>query len=376
MELKYGLISADDHVHEHPEVWTARMSKQKWGDLVPHVETEADGSQRWLVAGEAVDLPRAGGTNEMPGARAQDPKRWDEVPAAAYNAAERLKAMDADGVDYSVLYPTIGGMAGERFGRLDNIDLETACVQAYNDWLIEEWTGVSPRFVPQCIVPIWPMERTVAEIRRAVGIGHKGVIYPASPMELKNVPHINESTYDPLWSVCEELDVPLCFHSGASPKIQLRPDGNFSLATARAFSGIVRSVSSIAVLANFLFSQVLYRFPNLKVVFAESSIGWAAYELEYADYQSAADGLPQEGYPLKPSELCQRQCYFTCWYDRESVRVRRYPGSANILWSTNFPLETSTWPATRQHVENAFAGVPEKEQRQIKWQNAAKLYSL
>jgi predicted TIM-barrel fold metal-dependent hydrolase len=254
--------------------------------------------------------------------------------------------------------------------------LETACVQAYNDWLIEEWAAVSPRFVPQCIVPIWPMDRTVAEIRRAVGRGHKGVIYPASPMELKKVPHINEGVYDPLWSACQELGVPLCFHSGASPKIQMQPDNNFSPVTARAFSGIVRSVSSIAVLANFLFSQVLYRFPNLKVVFAESSIGWAAYEMEYADYQSAADGLPQEGYPLKPSELFQRQCYFTCWFDRESVRVRRYPGNANILWSSHFPLETSTWPDTRRHVESAFAGVPEQEQRQIKWENAAKLYSL
>ena len=140
---------------------------------------------------------------------------------------ERLKAMDTDGVDYSVLYPTIGGMAGERFGRLDDIELETACVQAYNDWLIEEWASASPRFVPQCIVPIWPMERTVAEIRRAVGMGHKGVIYPASPMELKKVPHINEPVYDPLWSVCQELGVPLCFHSGASPKIQMRADDEF-----------------------------------------------------------------------------------------------------------------------------------------------------
>jgi predicted TIM-barrel fold metal-dependent hydrolase len=363
MNLKYGLISADDHVCEHPEVWTARMSKQKWGDLVPRVETRPDGSRRWLVAGEPLELPHASGADAMDAAGVDD-------------AAGRLMAMDAAGVDYSVLYPTIGGMAGERFGALADIELETACTRAYNDWLIEEWAGASPRFVPQCITPIWPMERTVAEIRRAVAIGHKGVIYPASPMELKSVPHINDPAYDPLWSVCQELDVPLCFHSGASPKIQLRPDDNFSPAAARAFSGIVRSVSSIAVLANFLFSQVLYRFPKLKVVFAESSLGWGAYEMEYADYQSAADGLQQEGYRLKPSELFQRQCYFTCWCDRESLRVRRYPGTSSILWSTHFPLETSTWPATREQLEKAFAGMPEKEQQQIKWENAAKLYSL
>jgi predicted TIM-barrel fold metal-dependent hydrolase len=368
VDSKYGFISADDHVYEHPEVWTARMSRQKWGDRVPHVETAADGTQRWLVAGETINLVGDGVTKE------EGPKRWVDVPRAASNAGERLKAMDAAGIDCSVLYPTIGGIAGERFGRLDDIDLETACVQAYNDWLIEEWANVSPRFVPQCIVPMWPMERTVVEIRRAVGRGHKGVIYPASPMELRNLPHINEADYDPLWSVCQELNVPVCFHSGDSPKIRLRPDENFKLATARAFSRIVRSVSSIAVLANFLFSRVLYRFPNLKVVFAESSIGWAAYEMEYADYQSGADGLREEGYSLKPSELFQRQCFLTCWYDRESLRVRSYTGSANILWATHFPLEASS--ATRQDLDRAFACVPEKERRQIQWENAVKLYGL
>ena len=66
--------------------------------------------------------------------------------------------MDAAGVDYSVLYPTVAGLAGEAFGRLRDPDLELACVQAYNDWLIEEWAAASERFIPQCIVPIWPVE--------------------------------------------------------------------------------------------------------------------------------------------------------------------------------------------------------------------------
>jgi len=376
MELKYGLISADDHVQEHPDVWTSRMSRQKWGDQIPHVEEQTDGSQSWVVAGQRISLPGVAIAGAVTGNRAQAPRRWEDVPSMVYNAKERLKAMDLNGVDYSVLYPIVGGLAAETFGKLTDPDLELACVQAYNDWLIEEWASVSPRFVPQCIVPIWPMERAVAEIKRAVGKGHKGVIYPASPMELRDVPHINEPAYDPLWAVCEELGVPLCFHSGASPKIQLRPGETFSPAVAAAFGGIVRSVSSIAVLANFLFSRVLYRFPKLKVVFAESSLGWGAYELEYADYQSDADGLPAEGYSLKPSELFQRQCYFTCWYDRMSLGVRRYLGTSNILWSTNFPLATSTWPRTRQHIDLAFDDIGEDDRDQILWRNAATLYAL
>ena len=87
----------------------------------------------------------------------------------AFSATARLKAMDIDGIDYSVLYPIVGGLAGEAFGKVADADLELACVQAYNDWLIEEWVNVSPRFVPQCIVPIWPLERTIAEISAAEG---------------------------------------------------------------------------------------------------------------------------------------------------------------------------------------------------------------
>jgi len=79
---------------------------------------------------------------------------------------------------------------------------------------------------------------------------------------------------------------------------------------------------------------------------------------------------------LKPSELFQRQCYFTCWYDRQSLGVRKYLGIENILWSSHFPLATSSWPNTRRQVGLSFAGVPEPEKQQILWENATNLYSL
>lgn len=375
MQLKHGFISADDHVQEHPEVWTSRLSRSAWGDRIPHVEHGRD-RDYWVIDGQRVNLSAVALANAAMADRAQEPKRWEEVPRLVFNAPERLQAMDADGVDYSVLYPSTSGLAGEVFGRLTDGDLELACVQAYNDWLIDEWLKVSSRFVPQCLVPLWPMERTVAEIRRAVSKGHRGVIYPASPMELRALPHINEPDFDPLWATCQELGVPLCFHAGASPKIQMRPGDAMPPAVAAAFGSVVRSVSSIAVVANFLIARVLDRFPNLKVVFAEGSLGWGAYEIEYADYQSDADGLPNEGYALKPSELFQRQCYFTCWYDQKSLAVRKYLGASNILWSSNFPLASSSYPTTRQHRESAFAAIPDSEKRAMQWENAAKLYGL
>src|SRR5947209_7678864 len=138
MELKHGLISVDDHVQEHPEVWTSRLSRTKWGGRIPHVERSTDDTEYWMVDGQRLPLEGVASA----GAGTEDPAgvidRWADVPEAAYVPARRLEAMDADGVDYSVLYPTVAGVGGETFGRLTDPELEVACVQAYNDWIVEE----------------------------------------------------------------------------------------------------------------------------------------------------------------------------------------------------------------------------------------------
>ena len=376
MELKYGFISCDDHVQEHPEAWTKRMSKAKWGDRIPHIERGGDGKERWLVDGKPVDLPGVAlAAGAMPD-RARDPQRWEDVPGIAYKASERLTAMDVDGVDYSVLYPAVAGRAGETFGRLEDAALELACVQAYNDWLIEEWAGVSPRFIPQCIVPLAPIEATVSEIRRAVAKGHRGVVMPSVPMLVREVPHINEPAYDPVWATCQELDVPVCFHSGASRRIEFPPYPGFSPQIASAMEAITRPVSSVLVVANFLFSRILTRFPRLKVVFSETSLAWGAYELELADHQFERQRLHTEGYELRPSALFKRQCYLVGWFDKTGLKTREHIGVGNLLWSTNFPQATSTWPESRRAIARSFEDVPEKEHRQVLVDNAARLYNL
>ena len=376
MELKHGLISVDDHVQEHPEVWTQRLSRARWGDRIPHIESQPDGTESWVVDGEKIPMGGVASAGAAMPDRALEPQRWEEVPRAAYVPSERLRAMDTDGVDYSVLYPTVAGYAGETFGRLKDEELELACVQAYNDWIIEEWAGASHRFIPQCIVPISPIDATIAEVRRAVAKGHRGVVFPAIPMHLRDVPHINEPDYDPLWETCSELQVPVCFHSGSSPQIQFPAYDGLSPGLASALGALTRPVSTVIVIANFLFSRILMRYPDLKVVFAESSLGWGAYEMETADHQFERQRLNLEGYDMKPSEMFRRQCYLTGWYDRAPIEARRYIGVDNIMWETNFPMSTSTWPNSRDSIAKSFQGIPQADRDKILWGNAASLYKL
>src|SRR4029079_13458581 len=222
------IISAVDHVIEPPDVWSRRLSQTEFADGIPHIEKRPSGADFWIVDGCRLALADVASAGALMEDRAMGPAQWEEMPKAAYDPAARLHTMDEDGVESAVLYPSLAGFSGERFGAISDPDLQLACVQAYNDWLVEEWAGASPRFIPQCIVPLAPAEAMANEIKRAVGKGHRGVVMPSVPMMLREVPHINEPAYDPLWATCQDTDVRGCFHSGASPAIQFPPYPGFS----------------------------------------------------------------------------------------------------------------------------------------------------
>jgi predicted TIM-barrel fold metal-dependent hydrolase len=366
------LISTVDHVVEHPEVWTQRLSKSKWGDRIPHVEHSSPEGDSWVVDRRRSPLSECAQVGAVMSERAAAPKRWEDVPQSAYLPAERLRTMDNDGVACSVLYPTLAGFSGEKLGAIADPELALACVQAYNDWLAQEWTGASHRFIPQCLSPIWPVGNAVAEIERSVRRGHRGVVFPAVPMHLLDVPHINSPEYDPIWAACQDLDVPLCFHAGSSAKLQFPVAPALSPELAAAMQAVTRAASAVFDLINLLFSRILLRFPRLKVVFAESTIGWGTFLLEYADHQYEQDHCD---YELKPSEMFRRQCYLTAWYDPVKINARHI-GTDKIMWATNFPTANSTWPDSQSFIEKCMAGMSDKERHQIAWENAAKLYNL
>jgi predicted TIM-barrel fold metal-dependent hydrolase len=375
MQLKYGLISVDDHVQEPPDLWTQRLSKNRWGDRIPHLERTGDGTEQWIVDGRLLLEGSTARSGALMADRNREPTRWAEVPPAAYLPSERLKVMDAAGIDYSALYPTVAGLAGETFGRIEDPELELACVQAYNDWVVDEWAAANERFIPQCIVPISPVEATAAEIKRAVAKGHCGVIFPSLPIHLRDVPHVSGPEYDPIWQTCEELDVPVCLHAGASTELQYEPFSGLNLTLSEALNAVTRPVSSVFVISLLSFSRVLLRHPRLRVLLSESALSWGMLYLEWADHQFDHDGLAREGYSLTPSEMFRRQCFFTSWFD-EVAPFAEYVGADNILWSTNLPLATSSWPRTRETITRCFRDTSAETREKVLWKNAASLYRL
>lgn len=383
IQLTHNLISADDHVQEHPEVWTSRLSKAKFGDRIPQVRKQADGTERWFVDNklqtlQGASVPAVAAVGGALSDVSKEPQTWAQVPKATYVPAERLKAMDIDGVDMSVLYPTVAGLAGEALGYIPDPELEVASVQAYNDFILDEWAKTSSRFIPLAIVPISSIAATVAELHRAAKKGALGLAMASIPWHLRDVPHINEPYWEMLWNTCEELHLPISFHAGASQKTQMTPWDNMSPEMTAAFRDSTRALSTGTIIPNLLMSGILERHPKLKFVFAESSLTLATYVIEFTDHGMERQRKNLEGHPVWGSELFRRHCYLTGSWDVMGVKTRHYTGIDGMLWSSNYPQANSTFPKTQDYIEQAFARaeVPGEERTQIRWGNAARLYRI
>lgn len=373
--VEYRFASVDDHVVEHPSVWTDRMSKTRWGDRVPHV-AESNSRQVWVIDGQATaitEVSALGAVLPDPGAA---PRRFEEIPPAAIDPCARLRAMDTAGVDASVLYPSVAGTAGQTFGRITDPELELACVRAYNDWLIDEWAAASPRFVPQCLVPLYPVEAAVAELERAAGRGHRGLVFPALPMFLRDVPEISDERFGRLWDACASLGMPVALHCGCTPQIQAPAYRGFTPRVAAALDAVNRPFSSALVLANVLLSQMLVPHPRLHMLFPENSVGWGVFTLETMDYLVRVDRLNVDTYRLLPSEVFRRQCYFVGGFEQFPSSAGDCLPASRVVWATAFPSAISPWPDLAGALEKSLAGVAEADRRQILAGNAASLYQL
>ncbi len=376
MQPPTRIISADDHVIEHPRVWIDRLSRQRWDDRIPHVERDVDGLDYWLIDGRRLPLLGSGSAAALMPDRAE-PRRWEELPPAAYQPADRLKAMDASAVERSVLYPSVAGVGGETFAVIGENELERDCVRAYNDWLIEEWAAASSRFVPQCIVPTSSVAAAVDEIRRAVAAGHRGVIFPPAIDQLRNMPHINEPSWDALWSACAELQVPLCFHAGSLPILELAAYDRYSSEIKAALHDISRPACSIGFLSNLLMSHILERHPRLTVIFGESSLGWVDFVIETVEHNVRQFGAGKVKFEVPPRELLKSQCRFVSWYDEANLRaVCDQFGADCVLWAWNFPNATSEYPDAPIFNQARPGQLSIEDHRKITQQNAARLYHL
>ncbi len=375
MDIRYGLVSSDSHACLHKDAFKKHMAP-RWGDRVPQVrEVEQDGRrvERWVVDGTVVS--RRGVSNCA--AAMDDPMRrtypqhWEDVPDRVWDPAERLVALDEDRVDGEVLFFN-DPIDSANLPFQSDPEYELACVRAYNDALAS-WRDVSDRYVPLALIPyLSDVGTAAAEVRRAVGLGHRGIVMVAEPsMAAPGLRHFNDPWWDPLWATCQELDVPVNWHAHAGIKLlPKRWQGNQALRRTSAFS------VQPQLIMNLVLSGVADRFPRLKLVCAETGIGWLNHVLQAADHLWQRNKLWKEGVPTRPSEVIRRQVYANFWYERFGVGARDFIGADHLMWASDYPHGTSTYPDSWKLVDHVLGTVPEADRERLQYRNALRLYNL
>jgi predicted TIM-barrel fold metal-dependent hydrolase len=375
------LISTDDHLQEPPDLWTQRMSRQKWGDRIPQIRRNDDGTDGWFIDDKpffkygAPYLSSVQGTLEG----RTSPKTWDEVPRITYVPSERVKAMDRDGVDVHCFFANVGGIAGNTFSDPSyDEDFREECIRAYNDYQIEEFGDPYPnRFITLAQVPMWDAARAVSEARRMAKRGVRGITF-AMPQQF-GYPHISDRHWDPLWAFAQEAQLSINFHIGSGGAMGI--DRGMLSQAAPSFAGAERSTKAVSanvqVMTTLLFAGFMQRFPDLKIVSSESGVGWVPYLLEVADHHWDHANCRADGMDLPPSEIFLRQCYVNFWFESAGLKMMRDHGSLNnVMFGSDFPHPTGTWPDTRKYVERSVAGLSDEERRKVLSSNASKLYHL
>jgi predicted TIM-barrel fold metal-dependent hydrolase len=380
------LISVDDHVLEPPNVWIDRVAA-KDRDRAPHMEVDDDGQDYWVYDGKRYP---SSGLSAVAGKSKEEfspePLPYSEMRPGCYDAKARIEDMDRAGILASLCFPTITRFCGQLFMEASDRDFGLVCLKAYNDWMIEEWSGAVPgRYIPLILIPMWDPKLAVAEMHRCAEKGATTFAFSENPAPI-GLPTIHDKNryWDPVMSAANELEMVASMHVGSSSQVpQIAPDSPFM---ANLAWGAIRTSGAML---SWIFSGMFERYPKLKIALSEGEIGWMPYFLERAEQvldkqrhwvkkgQRFMDHAGNEGVDLDTLDVRAtfRDHVFGCFIDdAHGIASIDEIGEDNIMCETDYPHSDSTWPNCVEVVKNRIGHLSPEVQYKILRGNAERLY--
>ncbi|HEX2227316.1 MAG TPA: amidohydrolase family protein [Candidatus Binatia bacterium] len=368
----FRIIDSDMHIMEPPDLWE-RYIDSKYRDRAPRGVTSLNVRDLRMIYPDGREWARTT-TRQNDSARGHNFDRNQQVyrsdAARGWSAEVQLEAMDIEGIDIAVLYPT----RGLRALVVPDIDagFAAALARAYNNWLYDFCARDPARLIGAGMISPFDMNDAASEAQRCAGdLGFRAVFLRSNPL----VDHQwHDSYYEPLWDVLEELNLALGFHesTGTGKKHmgeRLEPNLMLRRVYAQPFEQMV-------ALGSFCAGGVLARHEALRVAFLEANCSWLPWLLWRLD-----EGWEREGdvwapdVTRKPSDYFKRSCVVSIEPDEVAATyVIDHFGSSNLVFSTDYPHGDSKYP----EAVNQFLKLPINDgaKRKILWDNCIAYYSL
>ena len=369
----FKLIDAEMHVMEPVDLWE-RYIDPEFRERAPRRLNQRRWDIRTMVEGEVMaamtdyNYPAISDAEENTLA-----ERYADEIAVCFDAASQVKAMDKEGLDLAVLYPTSGMYITAKNG-MDPRFAEAAC-RAYNNWLydyIQE--GDSKRMFGAAAVSPHDVETAVVEARRAVrDLSFKAIFLRPN---MYNGRSWHDPYYDPLWAEIQELGVPVGFHETTGSRMPATGADRFpdDLGIAHIAT---HSIEQMMACMDIIMGGVMERFPRLQFAFLEGQCGWLPFWLDRMDghYEWRRPYGEMQQLKIKPSEYFQRQGYAAVEVDEEFVsHVVQAVGDERIVTTSDYPHGDAKFPVAMDR----FMELPlnDSNKRKILWDNPARLYGF
>ena len=156
----------------------------------------------------------------------------------------------------------------------------------------------------------------------------------------QGAPDLADRAWDPLWDVCEELELPVHFHIGNSDTTMSFYEKYMWASQTEhmqwAIGGTMLFIGNARSIVNIICSGMLERHPTLQIVSVESGAGWVLFVLEALEYE-----MPRTRRPI--SHRCRSRRSSTSAPDlrHHVVRAARSPDLVERLGDRSCSRATS-----------------------------------
>jgi len=283
-----------------------------------------------------------------------------------------LRAMDAEGIDACILYPSTGLFAP--FGpELDAAASARAC-RAYGEWIAQYCSVAPQRLFGVAIAPLVDPRLAAGEARRAADAGLVAVLARPNHLYGRN---LGDRAYDPFYDVLEATGLVLAVHEGLGLRGPTIGSDRFTSFVER--HALSHPMEQMAAMASLFLGGSLERHPQLRVAFLESGTGWLPYWLARLD--GHAEWMADEcaGLTLRPSEYFARQCVISTDPDDPLVAsVAASVGADHVMWASDFPHPDALYPRAVETFlkEMAETGLASPHLDAILWETPVRFYRL
>lgn len=189
--------------------------------------------------------------------------------------------MDEVGLDFAVLYPSIGLM----FSHSNDDDFRPLACHAYNEYTAAAYGEYADRMTVAAVIPLHTPEEGIRELEHAKQLGLKVAMIPGyirrpfPDLEEKYPELSNRVTwldsygldsahdYDPFWAKCIELGFSVAAHSGAQGFDDRRSISNYMYNHMGHFGAAGEMLAKSLVMGG-----VTRRFPGLRVALLEGGV--------------------------------------------------------------------------------------------------------